>query len=47
MYFELVEDRPDQLLKKPREILSDLIAYAIAFCKIKEYVGTDVPTVIT
>ncbi|CDJ70347.1 phosphoglucomutase/parafusin related protein 1, putative [Eimeria necatrix] len=47
MYFELVEDRPDQLLKKPQEILSELIAYAIAFCKIKEYVGTDVPTVIT
>ncbi|XP_026193927.1 phosphoglucomutase, cytoplasmic [Cyclospora cayetanensis] len=47
MYFELVEDRPDYLLKNPKDILADLIAYAIAFCKIKEYVGTDIPTVIT
>lgn len=47
MYFEMVEDRPDFLLKKPKEILSDLIAYALAFCKIKQFVGTDIPTVIT
>ena len=47
MYFELVEDKEDCLMKKPQEVLKDLIAYAIAFCKIKEYVGTDVPTVIT
>lgn len=47
MYFEMVEDRPDFLLKMPKEILSDLIAYALAFCKIKQFVGTDIPTVIT
>ncbi|CDI74801.1 phosphoglucomutase/parafusin related protein 1, putative [Eimeria praecox] len=47
MYFELVEEREDCLMKKPQEVLKDLIAYAIAFCKIKEYVGTDIPTVIT
>ncbi|KAL8275757.1 hypothetical protein Esti_000320 [Eimeria stiedai] len=47
MYFELVEERQDCLLKKPKEILADLIAYALAFCKIKHFIGSDVPTVMT
>ncbi|KAL8431073.1 hypothetical protein ACSSS7_005519 [Eimeria intestinalis] len=47
MYFELVEERQDYLLKNPKEILGDLIAYALAFCKIKHFIGSDVPTVMT
>ena len=47
MYFELIEKKEENLLKAPQEVLKDLIKYALAFCKIKEYVGTDIPTVIT
>lgn len=47
MYFEMVETRPEFLTKNPKEILGDLIAYALSFCKIKDYIGTDVPTVMT
>lgn len=47
MYFEMVETRPEFLMKNPKEILGDLIAYALSFCKIKEFIGTDVPTVMT
>ncbi|KAL8439949.1 hypothetical protein Efla_004874 [Eimeria flavescens] len=47
VYFEMVEERPDCFLKDPKKILADLIAYSLAFCKIIEFIGTDVPTVMT
>lgn len=47
MYFESKVTDKTRLQRSPKEELQHIIDFALSFCRAKEFLGTDVPTVMT
>ncbi|PFH34775.1 glucosephosphate-mutase GPM1 [Besnoitia besnoiti] len=47
VYMERYEPDASKVLEDDRSALKDIAAFALQFCNIKKYIGTDEPTVVT